>query len=115
VGEVTWQKLPALPAYTNPCLHCQPSSAVAELDSEISVGFGDAHLSVNGTVVWDCEAWARVAPWADLFTFADAERCAAMWPDNDWRVVLHGALHGKTYQRQGPGMWVLVERNRGFA
>jgi hypothetical protein len=29
--------------------------------------------------------------------------------------VLHGPLSGRTYQRHGPGQWMLVERNDGFA
>ena len=47
--------------------------------------------------------------------FADAEALAAQDPDHDWRIVLHGPLSGRTYQRHGPGQWMLVEKNEGFA
>ena len=33
----------------------------------------------------------------------------------DWRIVLHGPLSGRTYQRHGPGRWMLVEKSEGFA
>jgi len=51
----------------------------------------------------------------ELMTGADAEALAAQDPDHDWRIVLHGPLAGRTYQRHGPGEWVLVEMNQGFA
>lgn len=48
-------------------------------------------------------------------TFRFAEGKARQKPDADWRVVLHGPMHGETYQRQGKNRWVLVESNEGFA
>lgn len=45
----------------------------------------------------------------------DAEAAALADPDHDWRIVLFGPLHGEVYQRHGPGEWMLVEKNEGFA
>lgn len=45
----------------------------------------------------------------------EAEKLAAADPDHDWRIVLFGPLHGEVYQRHGPGQWLLVEKNEGFA
>ena len=78
----------------------------------IAVGFGYAALTKNGAPIWsEDEAVADNS----AMTGADAEALAAQDPDHDWRIVLHGPLSGRTYQRHGPGQWMLVERNDGFA
>lgn len=51
----------------------------------------------------------------EYWQVSDVEKLAAIDPDHDWRVVLHGPLHGETYQRHGPDEWNLVEKNQGFA
>lgn len=81
------------------------------MDKIIAVGFGCAQVVCDGRVVIDGEH----PPNDDWVTFADAERLAVEDPDHDWRVILRGPLHGETYQRQGPEVWVCVERNEGFA
>jgi hypothetical protein len=93
------------------------------MDKVIAVGFGGATLDRDGQVVVDGEQGfyfreegkrpERIPPWS--FTFGDAEALAVLDPDHDWRICLHGPLHGETYQRQGVGSWVLIERNEGFA
>lgn len=55
------------------------------------------------------------APEAVYWDVAEAEKLAATDPDHDWRIVLFGPLHGEVYQRHGPGQWMLVEKNEGFA
>lgn len=81
------------------------------MDKIIAVGFGCALLTENGKVIADGEDPKRKR----FLTFATAERIATKRPKSDWRVVLHGPLHGETYQRQGVGKWMLIEKNEGFA
>lgn len=100
---------PIIEGGNNPCPHCPPIPTQASMDKLIAVGFGEATIRRDGEIVIDAE---RVEDW---MTFADAEALAAADPNHDWRVVLHGPLHGETYQRQGDGVWLCVERNEGFA
>jgi len=109
---MSYEKLPALDGRDNPCACCPPIPAVAPLDKIIAVGFGTACVTRDGELVLDGERWHENDGW---LRFADAEAQAALDPDHDWRVVLHGPLHGETYQRQGEDRWVLVEKNEGFA
>lgn len=43
---------PALVGRNNPCLYCPPITAKLPLDAVIAVGFGDAHASRDGEVVY---------------------------------------------------------------
>lgn len=110
MSAATWEKLPALPGKGNPCLCCPPIPAKASMDKIIAVGFGSADVTRDGELVLDGEhsedGW---------ITFAHAEALAALDPDHDWRATLFGPLHGEVYQRHGPGEWMLVEKNEGFA
>jgi len=65
-----------------------------------------------------------VFPWGDLYdedadwarTFQDYEEVAVGDPEpHDWRIRIDGPLSGYTYQRQGQGVWALVEQGQGFA
>lgn len=102
---------PAVEGWSNPCCNCPPIPTQAPMGKIIAVGFGCAQVTRDGTVVYDGELPDREYFWR----FTDAEEAAAADPDHDWRVILHGALHGETYQRQGAGQWVCIERNEGFA
>ena len=102
---MTWTKLTAIAAHHGGCLNCGPRPAQFPPDGVIAVGFGYAALHKDGAPVWS----------KDMMTGADAEALAAQDPDHDWRIVLHGPLSGRTYQRHGPGQWMLVEKNEGFA
>lgn len=80
----------------------------------IAVGFGDAHVSRDGKVVWR-EDIGPDSRWEDSWTVMRAENVARKDPNHDWRITLDGPLHGETYQRQGRNQWVLVKKNMGFA
>lgn len=95
----------------NPCPHCPPILTQAPMEKLIAVGFGRAAITRDGEQILDGER----PPNDEYLTFADAETMAALEPDHDWRVILHGPLHGETYQRQGVEQWVCIERNEGFA
>jgi hypothetical protein len=87
----------------------------------IAVGFGCAQATRDGECVADGEVAfivrngipERMPEWS--LTFQDIEDLAMLDPDHDWRIELNGPLHGETYQRQGPGVWVCIETNEGFA
>jgi len=95
----------------NPCPHCPPIPTQATMEKLIAVGFGCAILTRDGETILDGED----PPNDEFITFQDAEDLAMADPDHDWQVVLHGPLHGETYQRQGAGVWLCIERNEGFA
>jgi hypothetical protein len=109
----TWTKLPPLDSKANPCGCCPRIPTQASLEKIIAVGFGTANVTRDNEMVLDGERMSHDGEtWA---TFADAEALALADPDHDWRVTLDGPLHGETYQRQGDGVWLLVETNEGFA
>lgn len=86
----------------------------------VAVGFGVAQAFCDDEIVADGERGVvicgGVAEEVEKFiTFGDVEEMALLSPDSDWRIVLHGPLHGETYQRTGPSQWVCIERNEGFA
>ena len=108
-----WTKLPPIEAHYGGCLNCGPRPAQFPLEGVIAVGFGYAALHKDGAPVWSEDE--AVSDNSSMMTGAEAEALAAQDPDHDWRVVLHGPLGGRTYQRHGPGEWVLVEMNQGFA
>ena len=113
MSATPWEKLPALPGHRNPCGCCPPIGSRFHPESVIAVGFGSATLERDGVVVIDGEQ--SYGKDGIGVTGADAEALAARDPDHAWRIVLFGPLHGETYQRHGPGEWMLVEKNEGFA
>jgi hypothetical protein len=107
-----WTKLPPIEAHYGGCLNCGPRPAQFPPDGVIAVGFGYAALHKDGAPVWSED---EAVSDNSMMTGADAEALAAQDPDHDWRIVLHGPLSGRTYQRHGLGKWMLVEKNDGFA
>ena len=112
---MTWEKLPAIKAddLHIGCLNCSTAALVAPMDMGIAVGFGSAVVTRDGELVHDGEReWQNGRePW----TVQDAENAALGDPDHDWRIEKYGPLHGETFQRHGPGEWVCIESNPGFA
>ena len=105
------KNLPALPGRNNPCLNCPPIAPTLDMRRRIAVGFGFAALTRDGDAVWVEEG----QDYGDCLSVRQAENRARKDPRRDWRIVLHGPMHGETYQRQGRDRWVLVEKNEGFA
>ncbi len=91
------------------CLCCSTACQVAHMDMVIAVGFGMANVTRDGVPVYE---EPREGPY---WTVQDAENAALGDPDHDWQIMKEGALHGETFQRHGPGRWVCVESNEGFA
>lgn len=107
-----WTKLPPIEAHYGGCLNCGPRPAQFPLEGVIAVGFGYAALHKDWAPVWSED---EAVSDNSMMTGADAEALAAQDPDHDWRIVLHGPLSGRTYQRHGLGKWMLAEKNDGFA
>jgi hypothetical protein len=107
-----WKKLEPLKRVApNPCLNCPDPPDSLPLNAIIAVGFGTTIVSKDGRQIFDGER-----PDDDQFhRLEEFEKLAVADPDHDWQVVLHGPLHGETYQRHGDGLWVCVEQNEGFA
>jgi hypothetical protein len=123
---MSWEKLPVLPGRPNPCLCCPPIPSKACLTKIVAVGFGGAMATRDDECVADGENGLLFVHGDSLecrepihteefLTFDDIEAIALKDPDHDWRIRLDGPLHGETYQRQGDGEWMLVEKNDGFA
>ena len=86
---------------------------IIPLTFNLPLGFGDSYLLKNGTIVMDIEAlYTRTGR---IVTLEDVEEYALMSPDDEWMVIRYGALHGETFKRVGPGEWICVEENEGFA
>lgn len=110
----------------NPCGCCPTIPTQAPMDKIIAVGFGTAQAWRDDELVADGEGCGNKGPYfirdgqpehiEDYITFGDIEEIAALDPDDhNWTIVLHGPMHGETYQRQGLGVWLCIERNQGFA
>lgn len=123
---MTHEHKPIIEGGPSECPYCPPIPTQAAMDKVIAVGFGGAVATRDGECVADgengllfvhgdsteCREPLRTDDW---LTFGDIEKLAVADPDHDWRIVLHGPLHGETYQRQGVAAWVCIERNEGFA
>jgi len=111
---MTFEKLPPLKKgeLHIGCLNCSSAALVAPMDMLIAVGFGAAFVTKNDEIIYN-ERYAGEDE--EYWTTQDAENLAKLDPDNDWRIVKHGPLHGETFQRQGENNWVCVESNEGFA
>lgn len=116
---------PIIEGGQNPCNCCPPIPTQAPLDKIMAVGFGCAQATCDGVLVADGEGCGSKGPYfirdgkpehiEDYITFGDIEEMAKLDPDHDWQITMHGPLHGETYQRQGDGVWLCIERNEGFA
>lgn len=78
-------------------------------------GFGAVYLTRDGDPVRPWEGENEFSDPAADKTFQDYEDVAAGNPDHDWRIFVNGPLSDYTYQRQGEGLWALVEQGPGFA
>lgn len=93
------------------CANCTTAARIAPMEMVIAVGFGSAFVMNGDTCVYSEDRVENEEYW----TVQDAENLAMKQPELDWRITKYGPLHGETFQRQGPGNWVCVESNEGFA
>jgi hypothetical protein len=85
-----------------------PAQHTLPLTALVHPGFGSA-------VVY-CESQSRYRALPDDATVQDAEDYALTHDARrDWRLSIDGPLSSATYQRQGAGVWVLIDRSEGFA
>jgi hypothetical protein len=110
--KLKWKRLKALPGANNGCLCCPPIEAIFPMRDRIAVGFGIAEVQRDGETVW---RETPNIPFEKCWTGRKAENRAMKSPNHDWRIIMDAPLAGRTYQRHGKNMWVLVEKNLGFA
>ena len=103
------KKLKMLSSANQGCLSCPPKKVILPMGAIVAVGFGDAHVEVDGKIIF------REDDSDNFKTVRKFELMARKKPRGDWRIVLDGPLSGHTYQRQGKNNWVLVKKNMGFA
>lgn len=109
------------------CLNCPPIQKLASLNMLIAVGFGMAQVTCDDELVFN-EGYDQhhySAELGDLLwqlnraeglpILGDIEELARNEPDHNWIVALVGPLRERTYQRHGPGQWVLIDSGKGFA
>lgn len=111
---MSFKKLKPIQGGVQGCLNCGYVYSVAPMDMDIAVGFGEATVTKNGVVIYD-EMEVCLDNYDVVWDVEMAEREAMKDPDNDWRINLNAPLSGRIYQRQGECLWVLVEKNQGFA
>lgn len=104
-------RLPAVPGRRMGCLH-SPRAAEVLGDKVWHPGFGIVALTRNGEVVRFNGGRDDDPAYWKTYT---CERLAKERPHGDWRICIDGPLSSQTYQRQGPGNWVLVDQGLGFA
>lgn len=102
-----WEKLPPVEKPNQGCACCPVPAIHLPLDAYLHPGFGGVWVTRD-----DDSVGYEVG---ELTQLSHIEALALDDPDHDWRVQIDGPLHGETYQRQGEGLWVMVETNRGFA
>ena len=109
---MSFKKLPPLEGKNNPCANCPPILPLLDMRRRIAVGLGMAALTCDGKEVW---SQSNESDYDQCLSVRQAENKARKKPNADWRIHLHGPMHGEVYQRQGNDRWVLVEKDEGFA
>jgi hypothetical protein len=107
-----WKKEKAIEGEYGGCLNCGPRPSFFHRRMRIGVGFGYAALERDGKTVW---SEVHDTEWEKCMTGQKAENIAAKDPNHDWRIVLHGPLSGRVYQRHEKGKWALIQQDGGFA
>lgn len=81
------------------------------MQAVLCVGFGDCQVTRDGKVIYT-EQQIRDENYPTAQTYEDMAKDD---PDHDWKIWFYGPMHEETYQRHGPGMWVIVDSGPGFA
>lgn len=97
-----------------PCACCSNNKNKLNMRSELSVGFGDVVVTIDGVTVWN-QGSISFSDEDNIWTVYDAEFRARQSNAKDARIEFIGPLWGGTYQRHGENNWVLIEQNMGFA
>jgi hypothetical protein len=108
---MAWEKLsPHAGKVHRGCLLCPETEHQASMGTLVAVGFGSCSVTRDSEVVWE-----EMPDTEEFHSVEHFELIAAADPDHDWRIDMQGPLRGRTYQRHGPGQWVLIDANKGFA
>ena len=107
-----WTKLPPIEGSVA-CLTCGcGANTDLHMGREIAVGFGNAGYSKDRETLWE----ENQEPDAEEYpTVQSVESLAKGDPDHDWRIFFYAPLYEAVYQRQGDGVWILIQKGQGFA
>lgn len=104
-------KLPAIKGSIT-CLCCDAGSHDSlDMHKLLAVGFGNCAVYKNGDQIYSETETSDEKLWVAQ----QAEDLATADPGQDWRIRFDAPLYQATYQRQGPELWILVEKGEGFA
>lgn len=106
-----WIKEPLEEGCWNGCMNCAGAPRQLGLDKVLWGGGGVDSINVysDNQLIWESELSNH-----EIF-LSDIEKMAVEDPDHNWCVIFDGPLWGCTYQRQGEGLWLMIEKNRGWA
>lgn len=96
------------------CLNCGGTSIHLDLKTVLYNSFGGWSITKDGKHFF-AENPAKEKPFNKYKKLKAIERLAKQDPKHDWRAILFNPLRGAVYQRQGDGVWNLIESNQGFA
>ena len=81
------------------------------MKTQLATGLGSVYVTRDGKTVWEI---TDPAP-KDPPTVNDIERMVRFDQEHCWQIVFNEALSLRIYERQGPGLWILVLEGEGFA
>lgn len=96
---------------SNGCLNCPDRPNMLPLTATLGVGFGMCAVVKDGADVWYEDPHSD----DEYPTLQQFEDMAKADPDHDWRAIFDAPMWSGTWQRQGEGQWMLIERGMGFA
>lgn len=96
------------PAYRG--IYSRNLVTIAPLTLLVGVGFGYAGITCDRVPIWSEHYGDK--DWPELAKF---EEMARIYPDADWRCILHGPQRHHEYQRHDRDRWVLIDCGPGFA
>lgn len=111
---MTWVKKEAYlrPGYRSNCTNCGPEAEKMPLEADLCTGFGCCTVTRDDYGLYNEQPGMHPDEVPKLQHY---ETMALADPEHDWQVHFYGAMAETHYQRHGPGEWVLIDKQEGFA
>lgn len=90
------------PAWMLPAIEDEP----LPLDWEVATGLGVGSVEKDGVCIYYTDD-------NNIKLCSEFEAMAAQDPNHDWRIIFQDPGIELFYQRQGPKLWMLIDRNGG--
>jgi hypothetical protein len=110
VSATKWEKLPALPGKGNPCVCCPPIGSRLHMDSVIAVGFGDAHVSRDGEVIYREPSMMDGRQWCDACDGCGSTEGGESIPTECWKCKGEGSVADPN--KPEPTYWDVAEAEK---